>query len=196
MLGGMPAKVISPRMDELRAEFDRKEGMDGMRSITVQAPWAKLMTLGIKTVEVHNQPTVKVLRPSRTRSHIRPRWYCVKQSADWWPSPAGASDAARHAYSVETAKVSRTGRNAVLEEDRGIVGMIRVYDVVELKKVPDEHRDWVLPGAEGKAWLIDEAIHFDPPILGQSGQLAAIGLSSGVRDLLIARLRAMHRLRK
>jgi hypothetical protein len=178
----------------LRARFVRGRGrnrVDGLRMLTLYAPFGTLLGLGKKTVE--NVARCKGNRQTLLHSNWRAKWWVIVQSSRFCGRLPRRMDIAERQITEQRRVLSnRSGKRCTRT---GIVAVVRVHRVLESTdrraNMSRRYGHWIT-GDKHWIMLINEAIHIDPPI-PCAGNQAPVGIPDVARALLISRLREMDR---
>ena len=186
---------------EQRAPYlPRKEGM---RIITVKAPYGTLLGKKLKTAENVSifKGQLKSLRPLHADGSAK--WWAVLQSRTFADSAKTEAERKHSSLPMHMRKARRqvAEEKAALDNGAGecsavgIVALIKVHACVDTdseEACSRRHRQWIT-GTSKWAFLVEDAIHLDPPI-ECIGSQAFVGVPDAARAALIVCLHAMGRL--
>ena len=184
---GRARLLASPTLSWLNTTWDRTTGTDGIRFISVRAPWAELLVYGIRTIE--HRHAGNALGPGGA-----PRWWIIHQSTS--EPHVDDEKIVRDTLGLPFHEGTLAGRQ------NGIIGLIRVCAVVPMDgagkwvtdpRLSETQRRWAMPRSAYKfAWLIDA--HVVVPTIQCAGSLASQTPSASAMANLRAVLRLIRRI--
>ena len=165
--------------------------MDGVRTLTLDAPFGTLLGLGDKTVESISR--YKGNRKKLLHANGAPKWWVICQRRKRTKIDI------HHRFNIARKQIAQ--QRGICDKIHGIVAVVRFSKVIDMRIESEartraenskRYRPWLL-GVKDYAVLIDRCVHIHPPIqcVGNQG---AIALDDNARWSLIARLEVMGRL--
>ena len=181
----------------LSAQFCRgarngRNRIDGVRMLTINAPFGTLLGLGLKTVE----NVARCKGNPRTLLHAdgSAKWWVIVQRDKFTTGlPRRMDTAERQIIAQRRVLSNRSGKRCTRT---GIVAVVKVHKVVKSAdhraNASARYGPWIT-GDKHWAMLVHDAIHINPPI-PCTGSQAPVGVPNFARNALIRRLRDMDRL--